>query len=377
MHNENFKVSTTNCVESYFRKLKYEYQIDLKNEISQWILEHATLVHGDMLKALVFGMGQPRPRKATEVKMTKEEFAETVEGSRENWDKHPERKNQDKPGNTRAKRYLKGDQVPLQNKDAQNCGAKNKDVPTPAETPKPKSPPIVTLDDSSPGQKTICRPAFARSGDHFARSNELATLGHGREVEAMVLDTYIHLKASRRNTHMTLPYYFYLRERTRNGLENRYHKECFPTNAQHDTKLLFPSVYRGHYWLNEINLLINHIRIYDSKQNFIQELALKDYMDGLINVLKEMTPGGNSPWTYNDQACQQQADGINCGVFVMAFADELTSGSAPDMLNMNIKPYSFRNKALRELLQTTNVGREVISRNQNNISEIIKELNRN
>jgi len=116
------------------------------------------------------------------------------------------------------------------------------------------------------------------------------------------------------------------------------------------------------------------IQVYDSMRHYIGQQDRLRYVKGLIAALEDVLPETKGSWLYNLMECQQQEDAVNCGAYAMAFGKELITGSPQSIVHLKVYPYSFRNQAVRQLLNTTAVGQDILRRSGDNISAVFKEL---
>jgi len=128
------------------------------------------------------------------------------------------------------------------------------------------------------------------------------------------------------------------------------------------TKLLFPTWYRSHYWLNVIDMESRDIEVYDPMSNYLSHKTRSAYFKGLIEALEAAVPESKNKWFYDLKDCTQKSDGHNCGIYVMSFAKDVVIGNMDNLCSF-INALGLREEIGIELMSTESAGRDMLRLN--------------
>ena len=352
---KGFGISTTNCVESYFSKLKNQYQTNQNNFTPAFVLEHAEVIFGDTMAALSQGS---KPDKKKDKAMGKEEKKRTVWGALEQWAK--------KKRKTKHPVYVRK-VVPKATVCNGSAEASN-DTPQKRNTVQV---PEITLDDFQGGGQVDVNEYLgtivAASGNFYVYDYQMASLAPGSWVESCVVDTFLDkaIRDSGRDDIRLLARAFYVKgsdgktpeEKTKTMLS------LFPPLAEvRSAKLLFPTLYWKHYWLNVIDMESYDIEVFDPMSDYLSHRTRSQYFKGLIEVLTSLVPESKNKWFYDLTDCTQQPDRYNCGVYIMAFAKHIIEGNLEN-LSLPVNASELREEIGLDLLTTETAGRDILRLN--------------
>ena len=214
---------------------------------------------------------------------------------------------------------------------------------------------------------------LAESEEFVCYDDEILSLRPKETICSSIVDAYLRLITSTHNKQfVSVGRAFYQHNNTTSP---RVVSCLFPKDKiKDDTILLFPTLWKNHYWLNAINTATHEIDVYDSLTSCTSATGKNTYMDGLIQGLENELPESKGKWKFKWNKCPQQNDGHSCGAYTIAFAQEIMNGKPENIANINPDMRLLRNNIARALLKTTAAGTEFLDSNKGNMVKVYRAI---